>query len=241
MKKTYAVLAAIAAIVLIVYAILPSRSFCYDVFPRRENVLIDKYDDRTDGGTSEATIAVEDSLLDFSCVLGMDTTAFAWCGILWNLDPAKEGNYENWTFVDSLFLDVDASGTDEIIFKVWTYDPDVTDLEKPRSFKLLMKEVPLKQGRQKIAIPMEQFYTPEFWFQHAGVDQSYDKRHQESVARVEITPGWKHPRGKKFTLKVYGVSACGISNVYFGAVLIIFLILTIVAVGRRHRQEHDEK
>lgn len=240
MKKTYAVLAIVAAAILVAYALLPDRSFSEVVFPLYEGVSLDKYDDRLDGGTSEAFMELRDSSADFSCVLGTDTSKFAWCGLLWNFDPQGDKNYRNWTFVDSLVFDIDVKGTDEILVKVWTYDPDVTDIEKVATFKLLLKEIPVKAGRQRIAIPMEQLYTPDFWYETAGVDPKYNKRHQESVARFEITPGWNQPRGKAFSVKVLSISANGVSNIYFGAVLIAFLIITIIAVGRRHKG-HDEK
>ena len=240
MKKTYAVLAIVAAAILVAYALLPDRSFSEVVFPLYEGVSLDKYDDRLDGGSSEAFMELRDSSADFSCVLGTDTSKFAWCGLLWNFDPQGDKNYRNWTFVDSLVFDIDVKGTDEILVKVWTYDPDVTDIEKVATFKLLLKEIPVKAGRQRIAIPMEQLYTPDFWYETAGVDPKYNKRHQESVARFEITPGWNQPRGKAFSVKVLSISANGVSNIYFGAVLIAFLIITIIAVGRRHKG-HDEK
>lgn len=240
MKKTYAVLAIVAAAILVAYALLPDRSFSEVVFPLSEGVSLEKYDDRLDGGSSEAFMELRDSLADFSCTLGTDTSKFAWCGLLWNFDPQGEKNYRNWTFVDSLVFDIDVKGTDEILVKVWTYDPDVTDIEKAATFKLLLKEIPVKAGRQRIAIPMEQLYTPDFWYGTAGVDPKYNKRHQETVARFEITPGWNHPRGKVFSVKVLSISANGVSNFYFGAVLIAFLIITIIAVGRRHKG-HDEE
>ena len=240
MKKTYAVLAIVAAAILVAYALLPDRSFSEVVFPLSEGVSLEKYDDRLDGGSSEAFMELRDSLADFSCTLGTDTSKFAWCGLLWNFDPQGEKNYRNWTFVDSLVFDIDAKGTDEILVKVWTYDPDVTDIEKVQTFKLLLKEIPLKAGRQRIAIPMEQLYTPEFWYENAGVDQKYNKRHQESVARFEITPGWNQPRGKAFSVKVHSISANGVSNFYFGVVLFAFLIITIIAVGRSHKVHNDE-
>ena len=240
MKKTYAVLAIVAAAILVAYALLPDRSFSEVVFPLSEGVTLDKYDDRLDGGASEASMDLRDSSADFSCTLGTDTAVFAWCGLLWNFDPQGEKNYRNWMFVDSLVFDIDAKGTDEILVKVWTYDPDVTDIEKVQTFKLLLKEIPLKAGRQRIAIPMEQLYTPEFWYENAGVDQKYNKRHQESVARFEITPGWNQPRGKAFSVKVRSISANGVSNFYFGVVLFAFLIITIIAVGRSHKVHNDE-
>jgi hypothetical protein len=240
MKKTYAVLALIAIAILVAYALLPDRSFKEDLLPVPEGVTLDGYDDRSDGGASEASLSVNGGEAEFSCMLGADSVKFAWCGLLWNLDPHGEKNYRNWTFVDTVFVDVEARGISEVIVKVWTFDPDVTDIEKPATFKLLLKEVPVKEGRQRVAVPMEEFYTPDFWYETAQVSKEYNKRHQEKVARVEIVPGWNQPRGKKFTLKLYEVSFWGISNLYFGIVLVSFILLTIAAVGLRHKTGNDE-
>lgn len=243
MRKTYAILATIAAIVLIVYALLPDSNFVESVFPLEEGVTVIGYDDEVDGGSSVAHTSVKDSVLEFDCVLGEDTTKSAWCGLLWNADPDSAGNYRNWIFVDTLVLDVDVHGTNEVLLKIWAYDPDVTDIKKPKTFRLLMKEVAMKEGRQRIAIPMDHFYTPDFWFEEGHIDRTLNQRHQESVARVEIAPGWNQPRGQKFSIKFFAVKAVGVSNFYFGIVLGIFLLLTIVAVGRRHhlKNEEDEK
>lgn len=240
MKKTYTILAAIAAIVLIVYALLPDQKFEESVFPLEEGVTVFGYDDTVDGGESVAHTDIGDSVLSFDCTLGADTTKSAWCGILWNADPDSAMAYRNWTFVDSLILDVEAEGTHEILLKVWAFDPDVTDIRKPKTFRLLMKEVHLRAGRRRVAIPMAHFYIPNFWYDDNKVDKELNRRHQENIARVEIAPGWNQPRGKKFSLKIYSVKAVGISNLYFGIVMGIFLLLTIVAVGRRHHLKNDD-
>jgi len=239
MKKTYVILAIAAFAVLAVYALLPDRNFEERLIPLPEGATLEKYDDRSDGGNSEADMKLLDSAVEFSCTLG-EKSKSAWCGLIWNFDPSGEENYRNWTFVDTVFFEVDAHGIDEFIVKVWTYDPDVTQLDKPATFKLLLKEVAVKEGRQRVAIPMEQFYTPDFWYGNAGVGKEYNKRHQETVARVEIVPGWNHPRGKKFSLSFGEVCVQGVSNLYFGIVLFSFILLMILAVGLRHRTAHEE-
>ena len=233
MTKTYVILVAIAAVVLGVYFALPDRHFADSVFPLHDGASVFEYDDRSDGGSSEVDFALTDSSLSFSCKLGVDGNS-AWCGLLFDVSKGKEAKYRNWTFVDSLIFDVESKGTEEILVKVWTFDPDVTDIEKPRTFRLLMKEIPLAGGRERIAIPFEQFYTPDFWYDDEHVDRKLNRRHQETVARVEIAPGWNHPRGKNFTLKLYGITAKGVSNLAFGIVMFVMLGLTVVAIGRTH-------
>lgn len=239
MRKTYAILAVIAAVVLAIYALLPDVFFEENVFPMDEGVTLIGYDDSTDGGDSKANMKLGDTSITFDCELGADTSKCAWCGLLWNLDPDSAMNYRNWTFVDTLVFDVETQGTREVLVKIWTYDPDVTDITKPKTFRLLMKEMPLREGRYRVSIPMDHFYTPDFWFKDGNVDQSLKQRHQEAVARIEIAPGWNQARGKKFSLTIYEIKAVGVSNIYFGIVLFIFLALTVVAVGRRHHSKND--
>ena len=243
MTKTYIIIVAIAAAAIAVYFALPDRHFVDNVFPLHDGATVFEYDDKVDGSFSETTFALSDSTLSFSCMLGTDTTKSAWCGLLFDLSRGEEALYRNWTFVDSLIFDLESSGTDEVLVKVWTFDPDVTDIKKPRTFRLLMKEIPLTKGRQRIAIPFEQFYTPDFWFDDEHVDRKLNRRHQETVARVEFAPGWNQPRGKKFSLKLYSVTAQGVSNVFFGALMFIMLGLMIVAIGRTHsyNKEHEDK
>ena len=243
MAKTYIVIVAIAAVILGVYFALPDRHFVDSVFPLHDGASIFEYDDKGDGGSSDVTFALTDSSASFSCMLGADTTNSAWCGLLLDLSQGEKAQYRNWTFVDSLIFELESSGTDEILVKVWTFDPDVTDITKPRTFRLLMKEIPLTKGRQRIAFPFEQFYTPDFWYDDEHVDRTLNRRHQETVARVEIAPGWNHPRGKKFSLKIYSITAQGVSNFAFGVVMFLMLGLMIVAIGRTHsyNKEHEDK
>ncbi len=243
MAKTYVILVAIAAAVIVVYFALPCRFFTDSVFPLHSEATVAAYDDTFDGGSSKMSFSQADSSLSFSCALGGSEEQSAWCGFVVDLRLKGEMRYRDWTFVDSVIFDLDAKGTDEVLVKIWTYDPDVTDTLKARTFRLLMKELPLAAGRQRISIPMEHFYTPEFWFKDEHVDTALVERHQEMVARVEFAPGWNHPRGKEFKLVVYSITAKGLSNFTFGVVMFIMLGLMIVAIGRTHsyNKDHEEK
>lgn len=242
MAKTYIILVAIAAVVLGVYFMLPSRHFEDSVFPLLGNASVESYDDSYDGGLSKTQFAKADSSLSFSCTLGGEENQSAWCGLVFDIREQGEKRYRDWNFVDSVIFDIESKGTDEILVKIWAYDPDVTDTLKARTFRLLLKELPLVGGRQRISIPMEQFYTPDFWFDEEHVDRSLTDRHQETIARVELAPGWNHPRQKEFSLVIYGITAKGLSNFSFGVVIFIMLGLMIVAIGRSHSSgEHEDK
>lgn len=234
MAKTYMILVALAAMVLGVYFKTQYRFIEDGIFPLLdEETTVLAYDDEVDGGQSKSHVKKGGSSLTFECTLGADTARSAWCGLILGLNKDTVG-FRDWSFVDSVVFDVEAHGTEEVLVKLWTFDPDVTELEKLRSYRLLMKELPLKEGRQRISIPFEQFYTPDFWFQEGKVDTSLVDRHQERLARVEIAAGWNQPRGKKFSVKILEIKAKGLSYKAFGTMLFALLILAIIAIGRRH-------
>ena len=134
---------------------------------------------------------------------------------------------------------MEVQGTQEVLVKLWTYDPDITDIKKAKTFRLLMKELPLQKGRNRVAIPIDQLYTPDFWYEDVKTESGNKHTHMETAARLEIAPGWNQARGKSFSLKIHGIKAIGMSSFSFGIVLAIFVVLTIIAVGRRH-QVKDE-
>jgi hypothetical protein len=242
MKKSYTILAIIAFIVIVVYVALPKKQFAENVFPLGEGVKALAYDDNFDGGESVVLFNLSDSLARFQCTLGTDEKKPTWCGMVFDFDANGEKKFHNWTNVDTVRLDMDISGTNEINLKIWAYDPDVTELGKANTYRLLLKEIPVKEGRNKIAIPFEQFYIPDFWYDDLGVKRYLNRPHHESIARVEISAGWKQPRGKKFVVGVREISASGVSNTAYGIFLFIFLGLMIVAIGRRHPvKENNEK
>ena len=111
MKKTYAILAAIAAFVIAVYALMPNLFFEENVFPAGEDVTVFGFDDVADGGSSEVKTIVSDTSLSFECTLGSDSGRVSWCGLLWNMDSDSTGKYRNWLFVDSIVIDMDTVQT----------------------------------------------------------------------------------------------------------------------------------
>jgi len=239
MRKTYLILVAIAAVVLGVYFTSPSRFFIEDVFSQVKDNTVITYDDKYDGGSSEISFKQNESSVDFQCTLGADESKGAWCGILFDL-TREGGVYRDWSFVDSVIVNLESSGTSEVLLKIWTFDPEVTDVNVARSFRLLMKELPLTGGIQRISIPLEQFYTPDFWYDDAKVSRNLDCRHHETVARVEVAPGWNQPRGKNFSLKITELQVKGLSNFTFGIVLFIMLGLFIAALGIKHSDRRKD-
>ena len=196
MAKRFAVLSVAIVLIFVAYAFIPKREFSIGVFPLRPGESLNVYDDVSDGGSSLAVMNVSDSALDFRCTLGTDSSKDAWCGLIWNFDENSEDHFENWSLVDSIALDVTASVSGEIIVKVWTFDPDVTDKDSLHTFRQMLKEIPLQKGINHVVIPFDELYVPEFWYKQTGAEKDLVQRHKEHVARFEITPGWNAKRGE---------------------------------------------
>ncbi|MDR1760548.1 MAG: hypothetical protein LBR60_08500 [Fibrobacter sp.] len=236
MKKSSRILAGLAFLGLLIFLVVPNQEFYETLFPLRENTEIVVYDDQADGGNSVAQMTLLDSSLVLECKLNANTGRDAWCGLIWTFTHEKEYHYQNWTFVDSLILETETMGISEILIKVWTYDPDVTLETDKKTFRLLIKEVPLKEGQKRIAIPFESFYTPDYWYTQTKTNRNLTKRHQETVAKVEITPGWHTPRDSVFRISIRNFSAKGVSNVPFGILLAYLTILMMAAIGLRQKK-----
>src|SRR5574344_1869176 len=239
MKKLYLILGGLSAIALIIYALIPNREFRESLYPISERTIVSTYDDQSDGGTSSAGLSIVDSTLLFKCKLHNNQDKPAWCGLIWDLDPEGKKNYQNWTFVDSLILNISSQNINEIIIKVWTYDPDVTDPSKVNSFRLLIKEWRVKGGEERLAIPMNELYVPDFWYKDNNVNKKLKQRHQESVARFEIAPGWKVARDSEFSISIKSIDVKGISNLAFGVILFFFLVIVSIAIGFRQKIKNE--
>ncbi len=236
MKKSSRILAGLAFLGLLVFFAVPNQEFQKELFPLKENMELVVYDDQADGGSSVAQMALRDSSLELECKLNSDAGRDAWCGLIWAFTAGKEYEYQNWTFVDSLILEADVRGISEILIKVWTYDPDVTLKTDKKTFRLLLKEVPLTEGQTRIAIPFETFYTPDYWYTQTNTNRSLNKRHQETVTKVEITPGWHTPRNSAFRISIRNFTAKGISNIPFGILLAYLTLLMMAAIGLRQKK-----
>lgn len=238
MKRLYAALSILCLISALLYWLLPYSHFSEEIYPLHPGTVLFAYDDADDqsDGISQKELSVDDSSLIFSCRLHTGKRA-AWCGLLLDFSPDSNGNYRNWMLVDSLIFDLEVSGTKEFLLKLWTYDPDVTNPKNKHSFRLLIKELDaLSEGRQRVALALEDFYVPDYWFEFQKVDRNLTQKHLEGVARLEIAPGWNTARGKPFSFRIYSIETKGISSIPLGFLLLIFLIAITIVVGVRRRK-----
>lgn len=232
MAKKTAILSIALVCMFIVYVIIPKREFIIPIFPLQPDETLLAYDDQADGGSSVSQMNRSDSVLDFRCTLGKEMSQGAWCGLIWDLAGKKTGpRYENWSLVDSILIEVFSEKDAEIIAKVWTFDPDVTNRDSLRTFRQLLKEIPLKKGSNKVSIAFDEFYVPDFWFRENGADKDLVQRHKEHVARFEITPGWKTKSGVQEHFRFTKIEAKGIGSFELAIFLGCCVVILIVALG----------
>ncbi|MCI6873825.1 hypothetical protein [Hallerella sp.] len=231
MAKRVAILCIAIICLFIAFVFIPKREFSIDIFPLRAHETLMVYDDLSDGGSSISKMEFSDSILDFHCTLGMDTSKGAWCGLIWTFsgeDTAKN-RYENWSLVDSVVFKIFAEEKTEIIAKVWTFDPDVTQEDSLHTFRQMLKEIPLEQGENTITLPFEDFYVPEFWFEQTGAAKDLSQRHKEHAARFEITPGWNVKRGEPLHIRISQIAVKGTGSlelaIFLGACLSIIIVI----------------
>lgn len=234
MSKFYslrALLALLGLIGIVIYALLPARERFENLLPTPKALgEFYVYDDSSSGGSSRAYLSPSDTLVLFDFALGADTSKPAYCAFGW--DFAKKGR-RNWSFMDSVVLEVRATGMDQVILKVMTHDPDYSREGENATLRPLIKEVPVSGQWQRIAVAVEDLYVPDYWYQDNGVKTRNDSKHLESVVRFEFSPGWEVSRGKPLGLQVRQIQVRGASNLYFGLLVGWLLLLIVAALGVR--------
>ncbi|MCL2260768.1 MAG: hypothetical protein FWC15_05355 [Fibromonadales bacterium] len=158
----------------------------------------------------------------FKCILPEENTN---CGMTFSFD-----NNRNWNMMDSLILHLQSSENfKELIVQILTYDPD------NRTNKPALKELNLNSSIKRYSIPMEYFYTPDYWFEQQNAKNTHNARRFSSVVGLEMYSGWKNPIDEPLELKLESICAEGLSNSAFVFLVIYIAILITIAISVRIR------
>jgi len=163
----------------------------------------------------------------FKCVLSKES---GHCGMGFSFSED-----ENWNLVDFLVVDMqNSSDFEELIVQILTVDFNTN--EKDRStMKPLIKELKLDKNKKRYSIPMEQFYTPDYWFEQQKVRDNHKSKRFSSVAGMELFSGWKNKTNKPLELEIKGVCLEGVNNTRFVLLVIYIVILIATAISVRTR------
>jgi len=150
------------------------------------------------------------------------------CGIGFSFDEKR-----NWNLMDYLILDLQSSENfKELIVSVQTYDPSHTKADDRSSMKPVMKELKLT-GKKRYSIAMEQFYTPDYWFEQQGARYIGNPKRFSFVTGLELFAGWKNPANTELELKIESVCVEGHSNAPFVILVAYIGILIMAAISIR--------
>lgn len=222
-------LALLGGLGLLIYGLLPSPVQQETLFPSL--ALAQQapfaYDDSAQGGTSRAYQSFTDSVVSFDCILGADSSFAAFCAFGWDLKPS---GVRHWSTMDSLVFQVKARGTHYMIVKALTHDPN-----HPNIPRLLLKEIPVSAQWQRVSVPLDDFYTPTYWYKEHQLDSTRTTPHWESVLQLEVGPDWNAPRSQPLNIQIRSIQVQGKSNLYFGILVAWELLLIIMAMGIRTR------
>jgi len=175
----------------------------------------------SDGGA--ASVKIEP--LAFKCSLSRED---GHCGIGFSFDEKK-----NWNLMDYLVLDLQSSADlKELIVSIQTFDPSHTKEGDRSSLKPVMKELKLT-GKKRYEIAMNQFYTPDYWFEQQGARYISNPKRFALVNGLELFAGWKNPAKTEFSLKIESICVEGHGSMPFIILVAYIGILIMAAISIR--------
>jgi hypothetical protein len=221
----YLFLLVLALIGFFVYSKAPSPRKVISIAPSTEfSKSLQTYADSSSEGQSRVALAQVGSTILCKTTFAPASKKDVWAGFGWDLD-------QNWDFMDTLYLEVRASGIPELELKLLTYDPDYSKAGDPSTYRQVVKEVPVSNQWQKLAIAAEHFYVPDWWYTQTGVSKNLDSRHFEQVLRLNIQPSSKAPRGVPLEFEVRSLTLTGTNSRNLAIFLGYLFVLMIFALG----------
>ncbi|GBU23587.1 hypothetical protein R83H12_00203 [Fibrobacteria bacterium R8-3-H12] len=150
------------------------------------------------------------------------------CGIGFSFNET-----ENWNLMDFLIIDMQSSADfKELIVQILTIDPRTKEDDRS-TMKPVIKELKLEQNKKRYSIPMEHFYTPDYWFEQQNIKDTHNAKRFSFVAGMEMYSGWKNKTDKPLELKIEGICLEGVSNTRFVILVIYIGILIAMAISVR--------
>jgi len=155
------------------------------------------------------------------------------CGIGLTFKESK-----NWNLMDNLVLDLQSSANfRELIVSVQTHDPSHTKEDDRSSMKPIIKEVKLS-GKKRYSLALNQFYTPDYWFEQQGARYINNPKRFSTVVGLELFTGWKNPANTALELKIESVCVEGSNSAPF--IILVFYILILIMAAISIRTKHSD-
>lgn len=233
--RTYLLLLVLASIGIALFRFAPPSRNSVTLSPSTKySAQMESFSDSGVTGSSQIQIVKKNNPIQANMVLIAPADQPSWAGFGWLLNDA------NWSFMDTLYLEVRGQGFSELELKILTFDPDHTKPENRSSYRQVIKEVAISSQMQKIAIPTEQFYIPDWWYSQEGVSKDLDSKHLEKVYRIDIQPSSKTPRNVPLLLEIQSVTITGTSSRNLAILLGYLFLLMIIALGTNPHKRKAE-
>jgi hypothetical protein len=224
--RKYLIILAFATLGVVVYFLAPPSRTVIRLTPSLElQNDIETFSDSGVTGKSWVRMKHKDSPIEAELYLDAPAEKNSWAGFGWLLRES------NWSFMDTLYVEVRAQGFDELQFKILTFDPDHTDRKNRSSYRQLNKEIPVSREWQTICIPTNDFYIPDWWYKQQGVDPILNSKHLESVYRLDVQPSEQAARFVPLQLEIRSMTAVGASSRNTAILLGYLFILMITTLG----------
>ena len=229
--RKYAILLLLALMGVGVYVGAPSPRKSLRLVPSpAARAVLETFSDSGVTGKSHVTLADRGDTLVAAITLSAPQGKDAWAGIGWRIADLG-GNKANWTFMDTLHVQIRAQGISEVQLTILTFDPDHTKPTDRSTYRQMIKEIPVKSEWTSIALPAELFYIPEWWYAQQGVDRKLDSKHLEGVFRLDLSPSPGAPREVPLQIEVRSLDLVGKSSRNLAILLGYILLLTLIALG----------
>jgi len=219
MKKPYlrAVLLFLGILGIIAYLLFPSEKKLQCI---EKKLNFYSYVDSTSGVKS-----VEVAPPGFKCTLLKEG---GHCGMGFSFNET-----ENWNLMDFIIIDMQGSADfEELIVQILTIDPHTRKTDRS-TMKPIIKEVKLEQNKKRYSLSMEDFYTPDYWFEQQKARDTHNSKRFSAVAGIEMYSGWKNKTDKPLELQIGGICLEGVSNTRFVILVIYIGILIATAISVR--------
>ncbi len=203
--------------------------------PTRQNLKLSftsqkiaAYDDRiekTSPGNSEIFSIDRDSVGLRLCYILKPGFAYPYAGIRIPLDD-NAGHYLDCSRFDALKITIASSQQSDCKLYLKVFDEKFTKHDNPLSERYLKKDIVLTPVPRTYSILLEEFETPEWWYQKNNITlKDVAPLDLSKVVALQIESGSTAKTGVPDTLTVSGLSLARRPNIYALGFLVAFLLM----------------
>lgn len=195
--------------------------------PRLDSLAYYAYDDRSEGGQSQAALRLVDStlLFDFRLAAGAPFP-YAGSGLaLTSEAQALMGEFTDLDGYDSLRIEARSNRTPQARLQILTNDPSLTRADDPLSKRFFVQSIALGRSFQTLRMPLSNFQTPEWWYERHHMQPDYGLKNMDRVTNFEITTGGGVLLGVPDTLEIRSIVFYGDNHFVNQAALVLGVLL----------------